>query len=161
TRTGIFNLSLAWNAVNEVDLVAWWEGNFKESLPELCKVASRILTIPLSSAATERNWSNFFYIHDKKRSWLTPPRVLKLVYIYSNYKLTCSKLESSDMTKAVEHFNNRPSSENNQFELLDPSSDDEENSENELIEDDENEIVESSESEIELTTKNDTDSESE
>ncbi|CAG8855669.1 43881_t:CDS:1, partial [Gigaspora margarita] len=68
---------------------------------------------------------------------------------------------SSDMTEAVEHFNNRPRSENNQFKLLDPSSDDEESSGNELIEDDENEIVESSESEIELTTENNTDSESE
>ncbi|CAG8579805.1 8623_t:CDS:1, partial [Gigaspora margarita] len=153
TRTGIFNLSLAWKAVNEVDLVAWWEGNFKESSPELCKVASRILTIPSFSAAAERNWSNFSYIHDKKRSQLTLPRVLKLVYIYSNYKLTCLKLESSNITKAVKHFNNRPSSENNQFELLDPSSDDEESSGNELIEDDENEIVELSESEIELTTQ--------
>ncbi|CAG8764749.1 16250_t:CDS:2, partial [Gigaspora rosea] len=119
-----------WNAVNEVNPVAWWEENFKELLPELCKVASRILTIPSSSAATERNWSNFSYIHDKKR-------------------------------KAVERFNNRPSSENNQFELLDPSSDDEESSGNKLIEDDENEIVESFESELELTTENDTDSESE
>ncbi|CAG8854970.1 22996_t:CDS:1, partial [Gigaspora margarita] len=152
---------LAWNAVNEVDPVAWWEGNFKESLPELCKIASRILTIPSSLAAAKRNWSNFSYIHDKKRSRLTPLRVLKLVYIYSNYKLTCSKLESSDMTEVVECFNNRPSSENNQFELLDPSSNDEESSGNELIEDDENEIVESSESKIELTTENDTDNESE
>ncbi|CAG8846419.1 5440_t:CDS:2, partial [Gigaspora margarita] len=116
TRTGIFNLSLAWNAVNEVDPVAWWEGNFKKSSPELYKVASRILTILSSSAATERNWSNFSYIHNKK------------------------KLESSDMTEAVECFNNRPSSENNQFELLNPSSNDEESSRNELIEDDENEI---------------------
>ncbi|CAG8856676.1 28655_t:CDS:1, partial [Gigaspora margarita] len=41
---------------------------------------------------------------------------------------------------AVECFNNRPSSENNQFELLDPSSDGEESSRNELIEDDENKI---------------------
>ncbi|CAG8584884.1 18644_t:CDS:2, partial [Gigaspora rosea] len=120
-----FIQNLAWNAVNEVDLVAWWKGNFKESLPELCNVASRILTIPSSSAAAERNWSNFSYIHDKKRSRLTPPR-----------------------------------RENNQFELLDPSSDDEESSRNELIEDDEDEIVESSESEIESTTENDTDSES-
>ncbi|CAG8520718.1 44312_t:CDS:1, partial [Gigaspora margarita] len=144
-----------------LDLVAWWEGNFKESSPELYKVASRILTIPLSLAAAERNWSNFSYIHDKKRSRLTPPRVLKLVYIYSNYKLTFSKLESSDMTEAVEHFNNRPSSENNQFKLLDSNSDDEESSGNKLIEDDENEIVESSKSEIELITENDTDSESE
>ncbi|CAG8615369.1 10708_t:CDS:2 [Gigaspora rosea] len=87
TQTEIFNLSLAWNAVN------------KESSPELCKVASRILTIPSFSAAAERNLSNFFYIHDKKR-------------------------KSSDITEAVERFNNRPSSENNQFELLDPSSDD-------------------------------------
>ncbi|CAG8756910.1 11582_t:CDS:2, partial [Gigaspora margarita] len=107
------------------------EKNLKESSSKLCKVVSRILTIPSSLAATERN---------------------------CNYKLTCSKLESSDMTEAVKHFNNRPSSKNNQFELLDPSSDDEESSRNKLIDDDKNKIVESSESEIELTTENNTDS---
>ncbi|CAG8830347.1 40755_t:CDS:2, partial [Gigaspora margarita] len=50
------------------DLIAWWEGNFKESSSKLYKVATRVLNILLSSAAAERNWSDFSYIHDKKRN---------------------------------------------------------------------------------------------
>ncbi|CAG8789005.1 26163_t:CDS:2, partial [Gigaspora rosea] len=151
-------LDLAWNAVDEVDPIAWWEGNFKESASELCKVASRILNIPSSSAAAKRNWSNFSYIYDKKRSRLTLPRILKLVYIYSNYKLTRPKSESKDLMEAVLRFNSRPSDEINKFELLDPDSDEYE----ELVESNsENETVELSESEIESATESDIDDESE
>ncbi|CAG8856266.1 4078_t:CDS:2, partial [Gigaspora margarita] len=66
TRTGVFNLKLAWSTIYEVDLIAWWEGNFKESSSELCKVATQVLNIPSSLAAAERNWSDFSYIHNKK-----------------------------------------------------------------------------------------------
>ncbi|CAG8569301.1 16574_t:CDS:2 [Gigaspora rosea] len=130
TRTGVFSLDLVWNAVDEVDLIAWWEGDFKESASELCKVASRILNIPSSSAAAERN---------------------------CNYKLTCPKLESKDLMDAELRFNSRPSDEINKFELLDPDSDEykelvESNSENET--------VELSESEIESATESDIDDES-
>ena len=57
------------------------------SASELTKIALCILRIPTSSAASERNWSAFSYIHDKKRNRLTSEQVFKLVYIYSNYKL--------------------------------------------------------------------------
>ncbi|CAG8815735.1 23495_t:CDS:2, partial [Gigaspora margarita] len=121
-----------------VDLIAWWEGNFKELSPKLYKVATRVLNIPLSSAATKRNWSDFSYIHDKKRN----------------------QLESSDITKAVTHFNNRPGDQNNNFELLDPDSDNDESSDDDLIEsNNESESVESSESETELETNSNIDSE--
>ena len=71
TKTGTFDLKLAWETVDKVDPIAWWKGNFETSAPELCKVAVRILSIPSSSAASERNWSTFSYIHEKKRNWLT------------------------------------------------------------------------------------------
>ncbi|CAG8786666.1 23969_t:CDS:1, partial [Gigaspora rosea] len=41
------------NTIDNVNLIAWWQGNFGESASKLCKVASRILTIPLLSAASE------------------------------------------------------------------------------------------------------------
>ena len=97
TQTGVFNFPLAWNTVDKVNPIAWWKGNFATSAPELCKVAVRILSIPSSSAASERNWSAFSYIHEKKRNRLTNKRILKLVYIYSNYKLNCSQQEFSEI----------------------------------------------------------------
>ncbi|CAG8793399.1 20664_t:CDS:1 [Gigaspora margarita] len=132
--------------------------NFEAAAPELCKVALRILTILSSSAASERNWSNFSYIHDKKRNRLTPSQVLKLVYIYSNYKLTCPKLESSDIMEATIWSNNRPC-ENYKFELLDPD-DNNESSEDELIESsNKDKDTELSKSEMELLSESNVDSE--
>ncbi|CAJ0882381.1 8888_t:CDS:2 [Entrophospora sp. SA101] len=75
-RSGIFGNSLAWLSTNNVDLLTWWKGNFGAVIPELTKVAVRVLSIPTSSAAVERNWSTFSYVH-----------VFKLVYIYINNKL--------------------------------------------------------------------------
>ena len=65
--------------------------NFGAMAPELTKVAVRVLSIPTSSAAAERNWSTFSYIHDKKRNKLSNDRVFKLVYIYFNNKLKNQK----------------------------------------------------------------------
>jgi hypothetical protein len=81
SQTGLFQNQLAWKTVNTVDPITWWRGNFGSSSSELCKMACRILTIPTSSAASERNWSAFSYIHDKKRNRLTSEKVFKLVYI--------------------------------------------------------------------------------
>ncbi|CAG8754462.1 2861_t:CDS:1, partial [Cetraspora pellucida] len=67
------------------------------------------------------------------------------------------KLESPDIAETVVHFNSKPSSENNQFELLNSSSNNDESSGTELIDDDENKIVKSSESELELITESDID----
>lgn len=123
TCTGTFDLPLAWNTINNIDPVAWWRGNFEISAPELCKVAVRILEIPSSSAASERNWSTFSYIHDKKRNRLTNERVMKLVYIYSNYKLTRPRQESLDVMEAAIRFNNRSISEDTRLgnhDFLDP-----------------------------------------
>jgi hypothetical protein len=86
-KSGCFSNVLAWNTIENVDPITWWVANFAESAPELTQVAQRILTIPTSSAASERNWSAFAHIHDKKRNRLSNQTVFKLVYIYSNYKL--------------------------------------------------------------------------
>ncbi|KAF0385584.1 zinc finger bed domain-containing protein 1-like [Gigaspora margarita] len=86
-HSGPFNNTMAWETVNDVDQLTWWTRNFSNSAPELTQFAKRILTIPTSSAAAERNWSNFSHIHSKKRNRLKSPRVFKLGYIFSNSKL--------------------------------------------------------------------------
>ncbi|CAJ0880722.1 17967_t:CDS:2 [Entrophospora sp. SA101] len=42
-------------STNNVDLLIWWKGNFGAVAPELTKVVARVLSIPTSSAAAERN----------------------------------------------------------------------------------------------------------
>lgn len=105
TRSGIFDIKLAWDTVDKVEPIMWWDGNFKLVAPQLTKLAIRILSIPCSSAASEQNWSAFSYIHDKKRSRLTPDRVLKLVYIYSNYKLAQPREDFQKTTRILEYLN--------------------------------------------------------
>ncbi|CAB5208052.1 unnamed protein product [Rhizophagus irregularis] len=82
-KNGVFVNKLAWETAGKVDPITWWCGNFSYSAPELTQVAKKVLSIPTSSAASERNWSAFAYIHDKKRNWLRADCVLKLIYIFN------------------------------------------------------------------------------
>ncbi|CAG8724869.1 8520_t:CDS:2, partial [Scutellospora calospora] len=56
TKTKLFNNELAWKSINQIDSIT----------SELTKLACKILLIPTSSAAAERNWSNFSFIYNKK-----------------------------------------------------------------------------------------------
>ena len=87
TRTALFGSELVWQSANFTPPVAWWNANFKEDYPELTKLASRVLSMPASSASSERNWSAFKFIHSPSRNRLTNPRVQKLVSVYWNLRL--------------------------------------------------------------------------
>ena len=59
----------------------WWQSWPKSELQQL---AIKILSIPTSSAAAERNFSTFGFIHNKIRNRLQNDCVKKLVFIYGN-----------------------------------------------------------------------------
>ncbi|KAG1684768.1 hypothetical protein DVH05_010549 [Phytophthora capsici] len=61
----------------------WWSVNRPE-YPALFEIARRVFTMPTSSAAAERSWSIYKYIHSKLRNQLLSETVQKLVFIYSN-----------------------------------------------------------------------------
>ncbi|CAG8720786.1 41135_t:CDS:2, partial [Gigaspora margarita] len=83
----------------------------------------------------------------------------KLALFYNWYYEQLESDKSSDITKIVTRFNNRPGNQNNNFELLDPNSDNNESSDDNLIEsNNESKSMESSESETELETNSDIDS---
>ncbi|CAJ0634635.1 14535_t:CDS:2, partial [Entrophospora sp. SA101] len=77
-KSGIFANQLAWKTVGKVVPITWCSGNFIDSAPELTQMAKCVLSIPTSSAASERNWPAFAYIYDKKQNQLTLDCVLKL-----------------------------------------------------------------------------------
>src|SRR5436305_1464672 len=54
---------------------------------ELQQFAIQVFLIPISSAAAERNFSNFGFIHNKIRNRLKNDYVKKLVYIYGNLQI--------------------------------------------------------------------------
>lgn len=65
----------------------WWQGldnNIK--FPALRKVAMKLFTLCASSAASERNFSSFSFIHTKLRNRLSDEKVVKSVYVYANRK---------------------------------------------------------------------------
>ncbi|EGZ18387.1 hypothetical protein PHYSODRAFT_383694, partial [Phytophthora sojae] len=61
----------------------WWLVKVNK-FPLLHALATRVLSIPTSSAASERSWSVRSFIRTKRRNRLKPDRVEKLAYLYSN-----------------------------------------------------------------------------
>ena len=67
--------------------VVWWSrGRFGNQHDALRSLALKLLHIPATSAASERNWSAFRFIHTRLRNKLGSSRVQKLVYIFENKK---------------------------------------------------------------------------
>lgn len=82
TCKGIWSSEGVWESAKHLDPSTWWEGLcFNEPLNP---IAGQILQIPPSSAACERNWSEFGNVHTKLRNRLSGDRVQKLVYVHSN-----------------------------------------------------------------------------
>lgn len=68
-------------------VVKWMQGHGgTESalIQKLFTVASAILSLPASSAATERSFSVYSHIHNKKRNRLTNTNASKLLFIQAN-----------------------------------------------------------------------------
>lgn len=60
----------------------WW--TLTNRYPMVKQFAAHILSIPTSSASSERSWSIHGFIHSKNRNRLSVERVNKLVFIYTN-----------------------------------------------------------------------------
>lgn len=79
----------------------FWKGICTD-LP-LSKVAEAVLTMPPTSAATERSFSSQGFIHNKKRNRLTTERAAKLTYIHHNLNLLSNDASRSLKTQVIEH----------------------------------------------------------
>lgn len=66
---GLFARPVAMAAAKEMSASRWWQA-FGAHVPELQKVAIRVLSQVPSASACERNWSTFDFIHSKKRNRL-------------------------------------------------------------------------------------------
>ncbi|EXX65910.1 hypothetical protein RirG_128800 [Rhizophagus irregularis DAOM 197198w] len=70
-----------WLSSSVLNSSIWWQTWPKSELQQL---AIKILSILMSSAAAERKFSTFGFIHNKIRNRLQNDRVKKLVFIYGN-----------------------------------------------------------------------------
>lgn len=66
---------------------AYWSTFGITDYPQLSQIALRIYQVPTSSAASERVWKAFSFIHSKRRNRLKNKKVEKLAFIYVNSAL--------------------------------------------------------------------------
>ncbi|CAB5095217.1 unnamed protein product [Rhizophagus irregularis] len=79
-----YDNKMIWLSSTNLSPSVWWQSWPNSSLQQL---AIKILSIPKSSAAAERNFFTFGFIHNKIRNRLQNERIKKLVYIYGNLQL--------------------------------------------------------------------------
>lgn len=68
---------------HNLDPIIWWK-NHKEKYPALYKLALKYLSIPATSAVSERTFSTAGNIVTAKRSCLSPENVNMLTFLYQN-----------------------------------------------------------------------------
>ncbi len=59
----------------------------KSKYPLLSSVTIKVLSIPITSAASEKNWSTYNFIHSKLQNRMVIDWAKKLVYIYWNIRI--------------------------------------------------------------------------
>ena len=67
----------------DVDMMSFWKEN-RPVLPQLFKVACRILCVPASSSASERVFSTAGRLLEKRRTNLSPDSTNSLLFLHSN-----------------------------------------------------------------------------
>lgn len=84
-KKNLWRLPFVWESANKTDSISWWTGVCCKT--NLKDIATAILEMPATSAATERSFSAFSFIHCKKRNKLTTERAGKILFIAHNSKL--------------------------------------------------------------------------
>jgi hypothetical protein len=95
---GIFGREIAKAAARSMPAYRWWQ-SFGASVPELQRLAVRVLSQTASSSEAERNWSLFSFTQSKKRYSLKTDTMEKLVYIHANTRLM-DKITAVDYEEA-------------------------------------------------------------
>jgi hypothetical protein len=70
--------------------INWWNFHGGE-IPNIQKLAIKILSQVASSSSAERNWSTYGFIHSLKRNRLGSKKAEELVYVHSNLRLLSHK----------------------------------------------------------------------
>lgn len=76
----------------DMDARSYWSVFGHKEYPALYQIAKPITEMVCSSAASERGWSTFRFIHSRLRNRLANQRVKKLVFVYTN----CAMLDEED-----------------------------------------------------------------
>jgi len=91
-KDGLWKNKAIWEAAKSVPAAVWWKGLCAGKA--LTSVASKVLSLPATSASAERNWSTYKHIHSSKRNRLTTKRAEKLVNVAFNLKFLDNSRET-------------------------------------------------------------------
>ncbi|KAK4278372.1 hypothetical protein QN277_016227 [Acacia crassicarpa] len=83
---GLFGITFAMDGVEIKSPAAWWE-SYGDGVPELQKLAIRVLSLTCNSSGCERNWSVFEMVHTKKRNCLKQKTINNVVFVMANSRL--------------------------------------------------------------------------
>lgn len=84
-ETSIYGKDFVKLSSTPVKPIDWWKGALNGS--PLSKIAIAILSLPCTSAATERSFNTYSWIHNAKRNRLSNQRAGKIVYVSHDIKL--------------------------------------------------------------------------
>lgn len=87
------------NEYNTLSGMQYWGQYGMTEFPLLVSIAVRVFTVPTSSAAAERVWSIFSYLHTKRRNRMSMQKLEKLVFGYINHSLL-DEVDKYDYLKA-------------------------------------------------------------
>lgn len=84
-KSGFYSQTGIWTTVDHIEPRTWWRGLCNCQI--LSSVARKLLSIPPSSASTERNWSLFGNTLTRCRNRITTERLQKLITVRANIRL--------------------------------------------------------------------------
>ncbi|KAF2887824.1 hypothetical protein ILUMI_18350, partial [Ignelater luminosus] len=99
-KESMWDKEMIWKTVESFESLTWWKGVGSINCRQLARVAIRILSMPTSSASTERTNSTMGRVHCAKRNRLTTKRAIKLTFISHNYKLRVRSKKTSESQTA-------------------------------------------------------------
>lgn len=84
-KEGLRAKKFIWEGIENANPLTWWRDLRGTNL--LAEISTKILSAPVTSAATERTFSTFSWIPSSKRNRLTSGRAAKITYLSHNWKL--------------------------------------------------------------------------
>jgi len=99
---GVFAREMVRDSAKAMPPHEWWQMFCSTECPLLTKLAMKMLSQSASASSCEQNWSHFDFIHSPRRNRLTITRATKLVWLFSNLRLSkrTQALDQEDLTLA-------------------------------------------------------------
>ena len=71
---------------DQLDPCDWW-ASYGGGTPELQQLAMLVCSQPASASSAEQSWSEYDFVHSKRRNRLKSDAATKLVYVHSSLRL--------------------------------------------------------------------------